>query len=143
MPFKFDIFNGRLTHSPVSNILNPAGLTPTSSVAFKEPVYMFESSKVKAASAEFSTEFVSHASPSSTQHAGTTSKPLGIIPKDAGCGKIFTLQKKWAAQDGLLVWQKMGFRDVGPYYFTLVGVGVGVAYSVFLILKMSFPKKPE
>jgi len=42
-----------------------------------------------------------------------------------------------------MVWQKRGMRDVGPYYITLAGCGLGVAYGLFLIYRMSFPKKPE
>lgn len=54
-----------------------------------------------------------------------------------------TLELISQAEDGLMVWQKRGLRDSGPYYVTLAGIAVGVTYSLYLIFKMSFPKRQE
>jgi len=74
---------------------------------------------------------------------GAHSEPLGVIPASEGYARVASLQKLWLANDGLMVWQKRGVRDTGLYYATLAGCAVGVVYGVYLILRMSFPKKAE
>lgn len=136
MFFKFDSLSGRVVPSATAKVYNPAGLTPAAAEAPKQSVFIFESSKVKAASIDVVAD-----GGALSKHAAA--KALGIVPADAGYGKVISLQKKWALDDGLMVWQKRGLRDSGPYFVTLAGIAFGATYSFYLIYKMSFPKRQE
>jgi len=74
---------------------------------------------------------------------GGPSQPLGVVPASEGYARVSHLQKLWLANDGLMVWQKRGMRDTGLYYATLAGCAAGALYGVYLIVRMSFPKKVE
>lgn len=68
----------------------PQGLTASGSP--KEPVFMFESSKIKPATIDV---FL-HGDSKSFSTAG---KSQGVIPSNAAYGKVAALQKKWSVSD--------------------------------------------
>jgi len=102
---------------------------------------MFESSKVKPAKLEVDVRYIHGAAHGeAASHGG---RALGTVPASDGYARVQNMQKSWLASENLMVWQKRGMRDVGPYYVTLGGCAVAVAYGFYLVWSMSFPKKPE
>jgi len=121
---------------------NPSGLNPASKNVTKEPEFYWESSKVKPAKLEVDVRYIHNAGAMSTS-AHDAAKNLGSIPAAAGYARVAHLQKEWLASDALMVWQKRGFRDSGPYYATIASCVVMVGYCFYLLGRMSFPKKAE
>jgi hypothetical protein len=142
MFYKFDVLSNRLGRTTPINAINPAGLTSAVQGPIVEPEFSFESRKVKPVKLEVDVRYI-HGTPGQAASASLSSKPLGTIPALDGYKNVAKYQKIWQASENLMVWQKRGLRDVGPYYFTLGACAVGVAYCVYLIGRMSFPKKAE
>jgi hypothetical protein len=140
MFYKLNNFTNRLTRTTPLGANNPAGLIPPSRDLFHETEFHFESSKVKPAKMEVDVRYIHGASPGQAASHGTA---LGTVPSSEGYARVQNLQKLWTASDALMVWQKRGMRDVGPYYVTLGTCAVGVAACFYLVWQMSFPKKPE
>jgi len=141
MFYKFDGFTNRLIRTTPFAANNPSGFTPSTGSVLREAEFMFESSKVKPAKLEVDGRYIHGASPGeAASHGG---RALGTVPASEGYARVQSLQRSWLANDGLMVWQKRGLRDVGPYYATLAGCGLAVAYGFYLVYRMSFPKKPE
>jgi hypothetical protein len=140
MFYKFDNFTNRLARTTPQKANNPAGLIPTTRDLFHEPEFHFESSKVKPVKMEADVRYIHGAAPGQAASHGTA---LGTVPSSEGYARVQNLQKLWTASESLMVWQKRGMRDVGPYYATMGLCAVGAAYCFYLIAAMSFPKKPE
>jgi len=142
MFYKFDMFTNRLGRSSPLSATNPAGLNPPSQNLTMEPVYTFESAKVKPVKLE---KEMRQSRAVAGQAASAGGKPLGVIPALEGYQRVVDYQKEWLAKSSehLMVWQKRGVRDVGPYYVTLIGCAAGTLLGCYLVFKMSFPKKPE
>lgn len=144
MFYKFDELTNRLGRTNPLLATNPGGLTPPSKDVFKETEFIFESSKVKPVKFETDVRYTSHAAHGQSASAGhVTGKPLGTVPAAEGYSRIANLQSQWLASGELMVWQKRGIRDIGPYYATMGLCACAVAYGFYLIGRMSFPKKPE
>jgi len=106
--------------------------------------FIFESSKIKPVKLEADVRYSTHAAHGQSASAGhVTGKPLGIVPASAGYSRIADLQSSWLSTSELMVWQKRGVRDIGPYYATMALCAGSLAYGLYLIGRMSFPKKPE
>ena len=140
MFYKFDGFTNRLIPTTPLQATNPAGLFPPARDLFKEAEFHFESSKVKPVKLEADVRYIHGASPGQAASHGTA---LGTVPASEGYARVQNLQKVWQASESLMVWQKRGIRDVGPYYATLGVCAFGVAYGFYLVFRMSFPKKSE
>jgi len=144
MFYKFDNFTNRLIGTTPLGANNPAGLLPKTRDLFKEPEFYFESSKVKPVKLEADVRYIHGASPGqAASHGHPAGGALGTVPASEGYARVQNLQKLWTASDALMVWQKRGMRDVGPYYVTMATCAFGVAYCFYLVAQMSFPKKPE
>jgi len=144
MFYKFDNFVNRLGRTSPLLATNPAGLTPQPRELFKEPEFHFESSKVKPVKLEADVRYATHAAHGESASTGhVTGRPLGVVPAAEGYGRIANLQNTWLASGELMVWQKRGMRDAGPFYATMGLCALSVVYGLYLIANMSFPKKPE
>jgi len=140
MFYNFDNFTNRLTGTTPLRANNPAGLTPSTRDLFKEAEFHFESSKVKPVKMEADVRYIHGAAPGQAASAG---RALGTVPASEGYARVQNLQKLWLSTESLMVWQKRGMRDVGPYYATLGTCALGVGYCFYLVWQMSFPKRPE
>jgi len=144
MFYKFDQLTNRLARTSPLLATNPAGLTPAASAHIQEAEFHFESSKVKPAKLEVDVRYIHGSSPGQSASSGHAApKSLGVVPSAEGYARVQNLQKLWLASENLMVWQKRGMRDMGPYYATMGACAFAVAYGFYVIFKMSFPKKPE
>jgi len=144
MFYKFDGFSNRISSTTPLTAVNPAGLTLAPRQLFQGAEFHFESSKVKPAKLEKDVRYIHGASPGqAASHGHPAGTALGTVPASEGYARVQNLQKLWTANESLMVWQKRGMRDVGPYYVTLAGCGLAVAYGFYLVYQMSFPKKAE
>ncbi|XP_076463712.1 cytochrome c oxidase subunit 7A2, mitochondrial-like [Babylonia areolata] len=73
--------------------------------------------------------------------AAASGQSSGIVPSTPRYKRIQDLQNAFCRDDGLLVWQKMGTKDKGMYYVTMLATVFGFVPALGTILKMSFPKK--
>jgi len=144
MFFKYDVFTNRLGQTTPVGATNPGGLTPPPARdLFKAAEFDFESSKVKPAKLEVDVRYT-HGTPGQAASAGhTPGKVLGTVPSAQGYNSVVKLQNLWSASESLMVWQKRGMRDVGPYYATMGLSALGIVLAVYLVGVMSFPKKAE
>ncbi|XP_074662394.1 cytochrome c oxidase subunit 7A, mitochondrial-like [Tubulanus polymorphus] len=76
-----------------------------------------------------------------TTSAGRNGKALGTVPAGPRYQKIMEMQKLMTAQDGALVWQKRGARDLIPYYFTGAVCLCGLTSAFYNLYLMSYPKQ--
>jgi hypothetical protein len=143
MFFKFDGFTNRLGRTTPLVATNPGGLAPPTQDLSRPAEFHFENAKVKPVKLEVDVRYTHGTHGQSASAGHTPGKALGTVPALEGYANVVKYQNAWIASENLMVWQKRGMRDVGPYYATLGACACGVLYGFYLISQMSFPKKAE